>query len=137
METYALGWYPAGEHGNRVVRETARLEAFIDEALAGAATALRYELAIGFAVTPHRHVAEIAADRRADLIVVGDDRSRLARALGLGFAQRLRSRAPCPVISLRGGTRSSLLEPPPSTGERPAFAPGRLALLAANRVRHS
>jgi hypothetical protein len=65
METYALSWHQAGEDGNRVARETARLEAFIDEALAGAATALRYELAIGFAVTPHPHVAEIAADRGA------------------------------------------------------------------------
>jgi hypothetical protein len=102
--------------------ELTHLKAFVKEAL-GTRPTVPYEPIIAFALSVHQHVAEIAAARRADLIVVGDSRGLLHRRLLGGSANRIRVAAPCPVVVVNRECRSSLFtsarRPAPTAALRP------------------
>ena len=114
----------------RKLVELARLEAFVEGVL-GAHPAVSYEPAIAFALSAHRHVAEIAASRRVDLIVAADPRGPVRRRLFSGLAGHIQAMAPCPVVIVNREARSSLL----TVGRRLASPAGigrQLALLAGS-----
>jgi nucleotide-binding universal stress UspA family protein len=111
MGIQAMGIGGRGRDEERGAIETARLETFVGAVLCGSGDAVPYEAAIAFSLSAHEHIAEIAARRRIDLIVLGDDRGPVRRRLFRGLADRLRAIAPCPILALNRGARSSLFGP--------------------------
>ena len=88
QEVYATGRRRAEE----------QLEHWVEKARASGLEA-RAQLRVG---VPHREIVEVAADERADLVVIGTHgRGGLSRAVLGSVADRVIRLAPCPVLSVR------------------------------------
>jgi len=93
--------------GERVRQVYAAGRAWVDKTLEEWAAAARADgLAVRVEVregSPHREILALAAEERADMIVLGTHgRGGLERALLGSVADRVIRLAPCPVVSVRG-----------------------------------
>jgi nucleotide-binding universal stress UspA family protein len=98
-QMHMMSWRVTDDR-QRITREDRRLRSFVEALLREAQGEPDYELVIAVGTAPHRRIADVAADHRAALIVMGAHRGGIRHWLFGGVAERTRRAARCPVVSV-------------------------------------